>query len=387
MRDYLGLDESLLSDDHRALRAQIQRFVNDRIAPNAPQWEKDGRVPAAMFRELGEAGLLGLAFPTEFGGSGMDTLASLILNEELGRSGYGGLTASITVVSDMTALHLVRAGSADQRARYLPGVVEGRTICSLGVTEPRGGSDLTRMATTARRDGNGYVLNGQKLYITNANIADLFFVVAKTDLEGSGAGAYSLFVIERDTPGFTNGQHLQKTGWHSSDTGELVFDNARIPGAALIGEEGRGFYYMMWGLDHERICAAAQAAGMVEAAIDLTLAWLRDRAAYGRTLWDLQVIRQEMAKLITEFTAARSMMYLAAAKASRGEKVQIEAAMLKAHMPELANRILYKCVQYHGGMGYMSETPVERIARDVRVLSIGGGASEVMYDEVAKRLG
>lgn len=386
MHDHLGLDETVMTDDHRALRAQIQRFVADRIVPNADQWESAGRVPAEMFRELGDAGLLGLAFPAEYGGSGMDTLASLILNEELGRTGYGGLTASITVVSDMTALHLVRAGSEEQRRRYLPGVIAGRTICSLGVTEPRGGSDLTRMSTTARRDGNGYVLNGQKLYITNANIADLFFVVAKTDIEGSGPGAYSLFVVERDTPGFSNGQRLEKTGWHSSDTGELVFDDARVPADALIGEEGRGFYYMMWGLDHERICAAAQAAGMVEAAFDLTMEWVRGRAAYGRTLWDLQVIRQDMAKLATEFTAARSMMYLAAAKASRGEKVQMEAAMLKAYMPELANRILYKCVQFHGGMGYMSETPVERIARDVRILAIGGGASEVMYDEVAKRL-
>lgn len=386
MNDFLNIDGAFLNEEHRMLRDQIVRLVREEILPVADAWEAQGRVPASFFERLGELGLLGLAFPERDGGSGLDSAASVILNEELGRSGYGGLTASLTVHSDMSALHLARVGTPGQRARFLPGVLTGRTVCGLAVTEPRGGSDLTRIATTARRDGDAYVLNGGKMFITNANIADLFFVVAKTDPEARGGSGFSLFVVERDTPGFSNGERFMKTGWHSSDTGELRFDDMRVPVANLLGEEGKGFYYMMKGLDHERLCAAGQALGLAQAAIDSTLAWVRQREAYGRTLWDLQVVRHEMAKLATELLAARGLTYLVALKAARGEPIQTEGAMLKAHVPELGNRILYKCVQFQGGGGYMTGNVVERIARDMRILSIGGGASEVMYDEVAKRL-
>lgn len=386
MSDLLNIDGAFLTETHRIVRDQISRLVREEIVPVADSWESDGRVPAAFFERLGELGLLGLAFPESDGGSGMDTVASVIMNEELARSGYGGLTASITVHSDMSALHLARVGTPEQRQRFLPSILSGRTICALGVTEPRGGSDLTRIATTARRDGDSYVLNGSKLFITNANIADLFFVIAKTDPEARGGSGFSLFVVERETPGFSNGARFAKTGWHSSDTGELRFDDMRIPVGNRLGDEGKGFYYMMKGLDHERLCAAAQVIGLAQTAIDVTLAWARERQAYGRTLWDLQVIRHEVAKLATELLAARALTYLVALKAARGEQIQTEGAMLKAHVPELGNRILYKCVQFQGGAGYMLGNAVERIARDVRILSIGGGASEVMYDEVSKRL-
>lgn len=386
MNDILDIDGSFLDEDHRLLRQQIQRFVANQIVPHAPEWEKAGRVPAEAFRKLGEAGLLSIAFPSELGGLGMSAMGSVILNEELGRSGYGGLTASISVQSDMSALHLARVGTPEQQQRYLPDILSGRRICGLGVTEPRGGSDLTRIATTARKDGSDYILNGSKLFITHANIGDIFFVVARTSDQPKGGFGFSLFIVERDMPGFSSGQKFEKTGWHSSDTGELLFDNVRVPAANLLGEEGRGFYHMMAGLDHERLCIGAQAMGLADAAMDETLTWLRQRKAYGGHLWDLQVIRQEMAKLATELLACRTLVYMAAAKASRGIPAQMEGAMIKAHVPEFVNKLMYKCVQYHGGMGYMSETPIERMARDARNLSIGGGASEVMYDEVAKRL-
>lgn len=386
MQDFLGIEETLLAEDHRLLRQQVQRFVETNIAPHAIQWEDEGRVPSSMFAALGEAGLLSIAFPEDLGGSGLGPLGSVVFNEELGRSGFGGLTASITVHSDMTALHLARAGDPDQQRRWLPDILAGRKICALGVTEPRGGSDLTRMSTRAVLDGDAYVLNGAKTFITNANIADLYFVVARTDADARGGAGFSLFVVERDTVGLSLGARLSKTGWHSSDTGELFFDNARVPAANLIGEEGRGFYYMMAGLDHERLCAAAQALGLADAALDATLAWVRGREAYGGTLWDLQVIRHELAKLATELLSARSFLYLAAAKSARDERLQMEGAMVKAYVPEFVNRLTYKCVQFHGGAGYMSGAPVERISRDARILAIGGGAAEVMYDEVAKRL-
>ena len=386
MRDQLNLDELFLDEEYRMLRDQLQRFVREEIVPVAPQWEIDGRVPDSMFQRMGELGFLNLVYPEADGGAGMTSVASLILNEELGRSGFGGLTASITVHTDMSALHLARFGTEAQKKKYLPDIYSGQKICGLGVTEPRGGSDLTRIATTATRDGDSYVLNGRKLFITNANIADLFFIVARTDKDAKGGGGFSLFVVERGTPGFSNGQRFEKTGWHSSDTGELIFDNARIPAENLIGEEGKGFYHMMKGLDHERLCAAGAALGQCDAAMDATLEWVRSREAYGKTLWDLQVIRQEMAKMATELLAARTFTYMVAIKAGRGEPIQMEGAMLKAYVPALGDRILYKCVQFHGGMGYMTETPVERISRDIRNLAIGGGATEVMYDEVAKRL-
>ncbi|OHC94301.1 MAG: acyl-CoA dehydrogenase [Sphingomonadales bacterium RIFCSPHIGHO2_01_FULL_65_20] len=386
MTDTLNIDGAFLTEDHRLLRDQIARLVREEIVPHAEAWEVEGRTPAETFRRFGELGLLGLAFPEADGGSGMDAAASVILNEELGRSGFGGPTAALTVHSDMSALHLARVGTAEQKARFLPGILSGDRICALGVTEPRGGSDLTRIATFARRDGDDYVLNGSKIYITNANTADVFFVVARTSEDAKGGSGFSLFVVERNTPGFTNGTAFNKTGWLSSDTGELFFDNARVPAANLLGEEGKGFYYMMKGLDHERLCAAGQVLGLAQAAIDATMAWVRERQAYGRTLWDLQAIRQEMAKLVTELLAARAMTYMVALKAGRGEAIQMEGAMLKAYVPDLGNRILYKCVQYHGGSGYIRGVPVERISRDMRLLSIGGGATEVMYDEVAKRL-
>ena len=386
MRDQLNLDELFLEEEYRMLRDQLRRFVREEITPVAPQWEIDGRIPDALYTRMGELGFLSLAFPQADGGAGMNSIASVILAEELGRSGFGGISGSLTVHSDMSALHLARFGTAAQKARFLPDILSGRRICALGVTEPRGGSDLTRIATTAHREGDEWVLNGRKLFITAANIADIFFVVAKTDKEAKGGKGFSLFVVERGTPGFSNGQRFEKTGWHCSDTGELIFDNARIPADNLIGEEGQGFYPMMKGLDHERLSAAGQALGLMDAAMDATLEWVRGREAYGRTLWDLQVIRQEMAKLATELLAARTLTYMVAVKASKGEPIQMEGAMLKAHVPALGDRLLYKCVQFHGGMGFMTDTPVERISRDIRNLSIGGGATEVMYDEVAKRL-
>lgn len=386
MRDQLNLDELFLEEEYRMLRDQLQRFVREEVVPAAPQWEVEGRIPASFYQRMGELGFLSLAFPEEDGGAGMGTIASTILSEELGRSGFGGVSGCLGVHTDMSALHLSRFGTPEQKARFLPDILAGRKICGLGVTEPRGGSDLTRIATTAYKDGDEWVLNGRKLFITAANMADLFFVVAKTDKEARGGRGFSLFVVERGRPGFSNGQRFEKTGWHCSDTGELIFDNCRIPATNLIGEEGQGFYHMMKGLDHERLCAAAMALGLMDAAMDATLEWVRSREAYGGKLWDLQVIRQEMAKLATELLAARTLTYMVAIKASKGEPIQMEGAMLKAYVPALGDRLLYKCVQFHGGMGYMTETPVERISRDIRNLAIGGGATEVMYDEVAKRL-
>ena len=334
---------------------------------------------------MGALGLLGLTFPTEYGGSAMDTLAAVILSEELARSGFGGVASSVTVQTDYSASHLVRVGNAAQRTRFLRDIIAGKRVCALGITEPGASSDLNRLTTSARREGSHFVVNGRKTFITNANFADLFFIVAKTDPNAAGAKGFSLFVIERNSPGFSNGTTFEKAGWHCSDTGELVFDDCRVPAENLIGEEGKGFYHALAGLEHERLCLAAQAGAMAELAIERTLAWLRERPGYGRKLWDLQSLRHDLARFSSELAAANSLLYLTAAKASRGEEIKIEACMLKALLPELANRIIYKCAQFHGGTGFV-EGEMERMWRDARFLAIGGGSTEVMLDEIAKRL-
>ena len=386
MLDRLNLDEIFLSEEHRIVRDQIRRFVEREIVPFAPAWEEARRLPDSLFTRMGELGFLGLTFPTDFGGSGLDSLAAVILSEELARSGFGGVASSVTVQTDYSATHLVRVGNAEQRARFLPDILSGRRVCALGITEPGASSDLNRLITSARRDGDRFLLNGRKTFITNANFADLFFVVARTDPESRGAKGFSLFVVERNTPGFSNGTKFEKAGWHSSDTVELVFDDCPVPAVNLIGEEGRGFYHAIAGLEHERLCLAAQAGAFRELALRETLVWLRQRPAYGKTLWDLQSIRHEISRLTAELAAAKSLLYVSAANVSRGKDIQVEASMLKALLPELVNRIVYKCVQFHGGAGFVEGSIIERLARDVRFLAIGGGSTEVMLDEIAKRL-
>ena len=384
-RSPFDLDPQFLDEEHQLLREQLRRFVQDEIIPAAPEWELARRLPSSLFLRMGELGLLGLTFPTEYGGSAMDTLAAVILSEELARSGFGGVASSVTVQTDYSASHLVRVGNAAQRTRFLPDIIAGKRVCALGITEPGASSDLNRLTTSARREGSHFVVNGRKTFITNANFADLFFIVAKTDPNAPGAKGFSLFVIERNTPGFFNGTKFEKTGWHCSDTGELIFDDCRVPAENLIGEEGQGFYHALAGLEHERLCLAAQASAMAELAIEHTLAWLRERPGYGRKLWDLQSLRHELARFSSELTAAKSLLYLTAAKASCGEDIKIEACMLKALLPELANRLLYKCVQFHGGSGFVAGA-IEQLSRDARFLAIGGGSTEVMLDEIAKRL-
>ena len=382
--DELGLDETFLEEEHRALRATLRSFVAAEVLPHAEQWEVDRRVPDATFRRMGELGLLGLSFPEEMGGGAAGVRGAVVLNEELGRSTYGGVATSITAHSDMSSLHLVRAANPEQVARWVPGVIAGRTITGLGVTEPEASSDLSRLAVRARRDGDDYVLDGTKTFITHANIGSLFFVVARTG--EPGRHGLSLFAVERDTPGLSNGRVFHKTGWRSADTGELVLEGARIPAENLLGEEGDGFRLMMAGLDHERICLVAQAVGLGEAALETTLSWARARPAYGGVLWDKQAVRHRIAELTVRLAAAKALLYQAAARIDAGASSRAYGAMLKSVVPSLVNEIAYSCVQFHGGAGFVQEGPIERISRDARFLAIGGGSTEVMLDEVARSL-
>jgi acyl-CoA dehydrogenase len=372
--------------EHALLREQVARFLAREVEPHALAWEHAGMTPRAVLRKLGEAGLLGLMYSAEHGGAEADALTNLVFAEALSQSTFGGFIITVLVHTDMASPHLQHAGTAQQRAKYMPGVTAGETITAVAITEPDAGSDVAGIRTTATRsaDGSEWVLNGTKLFITNGVHADLYFVAAKT---GTARHAMSMFIIEKGTPGFSVGRQLDKTGWLSSDTAELVFDDCRIPAANLLGEENRGFYSVMKNFQTERIALAAMAVGHSMQALQATLAHVRARRAFGATLFDQQVVRQRIAMLDAQVRAARAFMYHCAWRVTQGHDVVQEVSMLKALTGELVNEVVSACQQFHGGMGYMRGTVIERLWRDARILAIGGGATEVMLDEVAKRYG
>lgn len=377
-----AMDNAYLDADHELLREQVARFLAREVEPFAAKWEDDGLVPRAVLRKMGAAGLLGLMYEPEYGGAGADALTNLVFAEALSQSTYGGFIITVLVHTDMASPHLHHAGSAAQKARWMPGIVSGETVTAVAITEPGAGSDVAGLRSSAVRDGEHWVLNGNKLFITNGVHADLYFVAART---GTGRHAISIFAVEKGTPGFTVGRSLDKTGWRSSDTAELHFDNVRVPASHLLGEEGKGFYAVMKNFQTERIALAAMAVGHCTQALKLALDHVRTRQAFGGTLWDKQAVRQKIAMLDARTRAAREYTYHCAWRVTQGHDVVQDVSLLKALTGELVNDVTQGCQQLHGGMGYMRGTPVERLWRDGRVLAIGGGATEVMLDEAAKR--
>ena len=371
--------------DLQILRDSIRRYVEKEIVPKAGAWEEQGFVPREALRGMGALGFLGLRYPEEFGGAGLDARATAILAEELGRSTFGGFAITVLVHTDMASPHLVNAGTPDQVRKYLPEVISGKKITAVAVTEPDAGSDVKSIRTTAKRDGADYVLNGTKMFITNGQLADLYFVAAKTD-PAAGSKGVTMFIVEKGLPGFAVGKKLDKHGWRSSDTAELVFANCRVPASNVLGEEGRGFYAIMKNFQNERIAIGAMAIGESQKALELTLEHVKTRKAFGAPLWDKQAIRQRLAMLAAKVEAGRQLVWHAAGLDAEGRDCVKEVSMVKAYCGELVNEVMYDCLQFHGGMGYMRESPIERMTRDARVQSIGGGATEVMLEEVAKRL-
>lgn len=384
--DSLADSPLFFDEDHRILRAQIRRFVEEEIKPNGDAWEEAGETPRALLRQMGDLGFLGIRYPEAYGGSAMDQRATVVLAEELGRCTYAGVAVTTLVHTDMAAVHILHAGTEEQKERYLPGAVRGELITAIGVTEPGAGSDVKGITTRARRDGDDWILNGAKVFITNGVLGDVYCIAAKTDPDARPSQSVTMFIVEKGMEGFEVARRLDKHGWRSSDTAELRFDNLRLPASHVLGAEGRGFYEIMKNFQNERLVIGAMAMGEASAAIDLTLRHVRDRTAFGAPLWDKQAIRQRLAMRAAEVESARSMIYTTASRAARGEEVVREVSMIKALCGELVNRVMYDCVQFHGGMGFMRESTIERMSRDARVQAIGGGATEVMLEEVAKRL-
>ena len=377
-----AMDHACLTPEHELLREQVERFVEREVEPHAAAWEEAGCVPREVLRRMGAAGMLGLMYPPAYGGAGADALANLVFAEALSRSTFGGFVITVLVHTDMASPHLQHAGSPAQLERWMPGITRGETITAVAITEPGAGSDVAGIRTRARRDGDAWVLDGSKLFITNGVHADLTFVAART---GSARHAISMFAVEKGTPGFTVGRALRKTGWLCSDTAELAFDGCRIPAANLLGEEGRGFQAVMRNFQTERIALGAMAVGHCRRALELALEHVRARQAFGATLWDKQAIRQRLAMLDAKTRAARQYLYHCAWLVTQGRDVVQDVSLLKALTGELVNEVVGTCQQFHGGMGYMRESAIERLWRDARILAIGGGATEVMLDEAAKR--
>ena len=376
----------LFTQEHEMFQASVRRFVRDCVEPVASAWEESGFVPREVLRQMGELGFLGVRYPAEYGGAEMDTLATVVLAEELGRSTFGGFAVTVLVHTDMASPHLFHAGTKAQQQRYLPDIIAGKKIAAVAMTEADAGSDLQGMRTVARREGDEWVLNGSKMFITNGVHGDVFFVAAKTGATSGRGRDISMFIVEKGTPGFRVARPLQKHGWLSSDTAELSFENCRLPADALLGEENRGFYALVKNLQNERIVLGAQSMGEASRAIELTLEWVTQRQAFGGSLWDMQAIRHRLAWRASQVEAARSFIYTTAWRDSAGQQVSKEVSMIKALAGTLVNKVMYDCLQFHGGMGFIRETAIERMARDARVQAIGGGATEVMLEEVAKRM-
>jgi acyl-CoA dehydrogenase len=383
--DFSDAGSVYVTPEHVTLRDQVARFLAEEVEPVAQAWEEQGHVPRGVLRKMGALGWLGITYPQEYGGAEADALTSLVFAEALSRSTFGGFVVTVLVHTDMASPHLVHAGTPEQLRRYLPAIIRGELITAVGITEPDAGSDVAGLRTRARHEGGQWMLNGSKTFITNGVHADLYFIAARTDPHAKGSRGLSMFIVEKGTPGFRVGRALEKTGWLCSDTAELVFEDCRIPEGNLLGEENGGFYAVMRNFQTERIALSAMAVGHCMTALALTLDYVRTRRAFGATLYEKQAIRQRLAMLQAKTEAARQLMYHCAWLVTQGRGCVREVSMLKALSGELANEVLYACQQFHGGMGYMRETAVERLTRDARVLAIGGGATEIMLEEVAKR--
>ncbi len=376
----------LFTPEHEEFRAAVRAFVEGELAPNAVEWERDGHFPDWVFKRMGDLGFLGVRYPTAYGGAGGDWGHTIVVAEELARAGSGGVGMAMGVQSDMATPPILRFGTEEQKQRYLVPAIRGEKIACLGITEPDAGSDVANIQATARRDGDGYVINGRKIFITNGVRAHFCTLVTRTDKDAGHEG-FSLFLVDRDTPGFTVSQELDKLGMRSSDTAELVLDDVHVPADALLGEEGRGFVELMWELQGERLIGAAGSVAGAQLVFDRTLAYAKERHAFGRPIGSFQANRHAFAEMATELEAARQLTYDTALAWERGEYPVKQISMVKLHAGLAVNRVMNRCLQLWGAYGYATETGIDRAWRDARVLRIGGGTDEVMREVISKTMG
>jgi len=374
----------MFTEEHEMFRATVRDFVAAEIEPHAEAWEHDGMFPAhELFAKMGALGLLGVTYDPAYGGGGADVLYSAILGEELGRMSCLGVAMAISVQTDMATPSLHRFGSDELKQRYLRPAVAGTAVAAIAVTEPDAGSDVAGLRTRAVRDGDEWVINGTKLYITSGLQADWMCLLARTSDDGGSRGC-SQIVVPTDVAGFSVSRKLDKLGMRSSDTAELVFEDVRVPYSNTIGVEGRGFQQQMQQFQDERMIAAYQMVGAMEGALERTRGYLTERQAVGRPLLANQHLGYELAELASEVELLKHFNYAAAEAATRGEDITRFATIAKLRSGRLARRVADICLQFHGGIGYMEETWTARFFRDTRLWSIGGGADEVMLRTLAR---
>lgn len=378
--------DSFFAEEHRIFKRTMRQFVEEELNPHVDRWEEEGQFPKELFRKMGELGFLGIRFPEKYGGTEADMRTTVAFVEELGRCRSRGLVMGVLVHTDMSSPHLVHYGTEEQKERYLPEIISGEKVCAIAVTEPGAGSDVAGIRSTAKKESDHYIVNGSKVFISNAINADLFFTMVKTAPEQGHRGE-SMLLIEKGTPGFEARKMPKKLGMLASDTGELTFDNCQVPVANLIGEENKGFYQLMQGFQIERLVSAVAMVSPAEQALEDAIEYAKERELFGQRLAEFQVTRHKLAKLKIKLEAAKQLIYNATRAFDEGRDPTLEVSMAKAFAADVANEVADGCLQLHGGYGYMEEYDIARFYRDIRLWKIGAGTTEVMYEIIAKRIG
>ncbi|MCC0006236.1 MAG: acyl-CoA dehydrogenase family protein [Methylobacteriaceae bacterium] len=378
------MTKSLYYDEsHDAFRATVRRFVDKEIAPFVDEWDEAGGFPRELYKKAAGVGILGLGYPEEYGGSPCDQFHRIVLSQELARAGAGGVSASL-MSHTIGSPPILAVGPEAMKKRVLPLVLSGEKISALAITEPSGGSDVAQLKTTAKRVGDHYIVNGSKMFITSGVRADFYTVAVRTG--GPGAGGVSLLLIERGMAGFTQ-QPLRKMGWWASDTAQLFFDDVKVPVENLIGEENKGFRYVMLNFNSERLGMAAGCTAFARVCVEESIAWARERKVFGGRLADQQVVRHKIVDMAMRVNATQAYLEQLAWRVQNGESPAAEIAMLKNQATQTMAFCASEGVQIHGGQGFMRGTKVERIYREVKVNAIGGGAEEIMKDLAARQMG
>ncbi len=379
----LAIPRTIFDDEHNQFRESVRRFYEREVAPHHAKWEEDGIVPRALWKKAGEAGFLCATMPEEYGGVGADRIYSTILMEEQSYAGFTG--PGFSLHSDIVAPYILNYGTEEQKKKWLPKMASGDVIGAIAMTEPGAGSDLQGVKTTAIRDGDDFIINGQKTFITNGQNADLVIVVAKTD-PAQGAKGISLFLVEAGLPGFTKGRNLDKLGMRAQDTSELFFADVRVPADAMLGGQGQGFYMLMQELAWERMQIAIMAVAACEAMLKWTVDYTRERKAFGKSILDFQNTRFELAEIKTETQIARVFLDKCVELVAQNKLDVATAAMAKYWCSDLQNKVADRCLQLHGGYGFMWEYPISRAYADARVQRIYGGTNEIMKELIGRTL-
>ncbi|MBL8949377.1 MAG: acyl-CoA dehydrogenase family protein [Myxococcaceae bacterium] len=376
----------LFKEEHEAFRSTVRQFVEREVKPHVGRWEEAEEFPLSLYQRCAELGFFGLRYPTEYGGTDAGALFEAVLIEELAKCGSGGVAAGLGAQFTISTGPLWRYGNDEQKKRFLAPAIRAEKIGALGITEPGAGSDVAGLSTTAKRDGDFYVVNGAKTYITNGVRADFVVLAVKTDAS-KGHKGLSLLIVEKGMKGFSVAKKLKKLGWRASDTAELVLEDVRVPVANRLGDEGAGFYQIMGNFEWERISMALGAIGAADDMLQTAIAYARDRKAFGKSIAEFQVTRHKLADMAIDLEAARQLTYHALRLHDAGEYALGQTAMAKKVATEMCCRIADQSLQLHGGAGYMMEFDIQRHWRDARLGPIGGGTSEIMTEIVAKQMG